>query len=174
MYNFYTIDEDFRITFIPFTQEDTFSKNYEYWKTILTNELEQLVVSIKGKNFSISIETKKEPMYVVSLRVPWGYVKQCEYIFKSEFLQEKDVIVATQLPKKTTLQTFTTPMVNAYFVVKLKGDKVPPKRVMYLGEMVTARVLTNVKSCVFCYSKEHTVMECPHAGGLQYMREKGP
>ena len=44
-----TIDEDFRITFIPFTQEDTFSKNYEYWKTILTNELEQLVVSIKGK-----------------------------------------------------------------------------------------------------------------------------
>ena len=102
MYDFYTIDEDFRITFIPFTQEDTFSKNYEYWKTILTNELEQLVVSIKGKNFSISIETKEEPMYVVSLRVPWGYVKQCEYIFKSEFLQEKDVIVATQLPKKTT------------------------------------------------------------------------
>lgn len=50
MYDFYTIDEDFRITFIPFTQEDTFSKNYEYWKTILTNELEQLVVSIKGTN----------------------------------------------------------------------------------------------------------------------------
>ena len=47
MYNFYTIDEDFKITFIPFTQEDTFSKNYEYWKTILTNELEQLVVSIE-------------------------------------------------------------------------------------------------------------------------------
>ncbi|KGQ88254.1 hypothetical protein MEU_03811, partial [Candida albicans P37005] len=121
MYDFYTIDEDFRITFIPFTQEDTFSKNYEYWKTILTNELEQLVVSIKGKNFSISIETKEEPMYVASLRVPWGYVKQYEYIFKSEFLQEKDVILATQLPKKATLQTFTTPMVNAYFVVKLKG-----------------------------------------------------
>lgn len=117
-------------------------------------------------NWNNLLFQSKEPMYVVSLRVPWGHVKQCEYIFKSEFLQEKDVIVATQLPKKTTLQTFTTPMVNAYFVVKLKGDKVPPKRVMYLGEMVTARVLTKVKSCVFCYSKEHTIMECPHAGGL--------
>lgn len=117
-------------------------------------------------NWNNLLFQSKEPMYVVSLRVPWGYVKQCEYIFKSEFLQEKDVIVATQLPKKATLQTFTTPMVNAYFVVKLKGDKVPPKRVMYLGEMVTARVLTKVKSCVFCYSKEHTIMKCPHAGGL--------
>ena len=59
MYNFYTIDEDFRITFIPFTQEDTFSKNYEYWKTILTNELEQLVVSIKGKISQFRLRQKR-------------------------------------------------------------------------------------------------------------------
>lgn len=61
MYNFYTIDEDFRITFIPFTQEDTFSKNYEYWKTILTNELEQLVVSIKGTNVCGFIKSSLGP-----------------------------------------------------------------------------------------------------------------
>lgn len=59
MYDFYKIDEDFRITFIPFTQEDTFSKNYEYWKTILTNELEQLVVSIKGKISQFRLRQKR-------------------------------------------------------------------------------------------------------------------
>ena len=49
VYDFYTIDEDFKLRLFLLHKRIRSPKLYEYWKTILTNELEQLVVSIKRK-----------------------------------------------------------------------------------------------------------------------------
>ena len=85
------------------------------------------------------------------------------YIFKSEFLQEKDVIVATTSEKPPYKHSPLNG--ECVFRGKIEGQG-PTKRVMYLGEMVTARVLTKVKSCVFAIRKNTLLWNVTHAGAV--------
>ncbi|CAX43513.1 retrotransposon protein, putative [Candida dubliniensis CD36] len=161
---YFEIDNDHRLYLEAFDLTYIKKAEFEHLKQLLIDEIERLNFVVGDHSFQIQVDDKVEHMYVASFRLPSISLRSCVQYFR-EFLDPKDEIVHARIPVFShEVMSMNPGYVNAYFILKLKGDKVPPKRKVILQRNYSVRILTNLSHCVYCHSKSHTRLQCPEAG----------
>lgn len=161
---YFEVDSDHRLYLEAFDLNYIKKAEFSHLKQLLIDDIEQLNFEIGDQSFQIQVDDKVEHMYVASFRLPSISLRSCVQYFR-EFLDPKDEIVHARIPVFSHAVMSTNPAnVNAFFILKLKGDKVPPKRKVLFQRNYSVRILTNLSHCVYCHSKSHTRLQCPEAG----------
>ncbi|KAI5961162.1 uncharacterized protein KGF55_004087 [Candida pseudojiufengensis] len=161
------------LIFCPFEEEDYAGPNFQSIKSECIEFLEELVFQYQESNFQLQVLRQIPQFVIASLRVPATKRHKAAKLMKQFFLSENDKIIDMRAADPKTIDDQTQEYLYEedfpifFFILSLGGDKAPPARIDTTNirdglKQVSLKLLTTIKYCKYCKSKDHLRSSCSH------------